>query len=102
MSLTPNDIVHEAHPEGGRYLAHLEGVADAAVLEYAHDRESGHVIAKHTTVPESLRGLGVARVLVERLVQDARHRGWRVRPTCSYVRAQAERTPEWADVFLLS
>ena len=44
------------------------------------------------------RGSGVARVLVERLVADARREGFTVVPQCSYVLAQSKRHPEWADV----
>ncbi len=101
MTLTPNDIRHEAHANGGNYLARLDGIEEAAVLEYSNGAEPGHIVAEHTSVPESMRGRGIARILVERLVQDARAHGWRIHPKCPYVRTQAERTPEWANVFIL-
>jgi predicted GNAT family acetyltransferase len=40
------------------------------------------IIADHTGVDDSLRGAGVARALVERLVVDARNDGIRIVPPC--------------------
>ena len=57
------------------------------------------IIADHTGVPDSFRGTGAGRALVEALVADARARGYRVVPLCPFVRAQSLRHPEWADVF---
>ena len=60
------------------------------------------VVADHTGVPDSMRGLGVAAALVARLVADARAEGLRIVPQCSYVRALARRNEEaWADVMEL-
>jgi predicted GNAT family acetyltransferase len=56
------------------------------------------IIADHTGVDDSLRGTGVARALVERLVADARSAGIRIVPQCSYVLAQYRRNPDWSDV----
>ena len=45
-----------------------------------------------------MRGQGVAQVLVEALVADAREQGFKIVPQCSYVEAQFRRHPEWADL----
>ena len=55
-------------------------------------------IADHTYVPHEMRGQGVAQVLVEALVADAREQGFKIVPQCSYVEAQFRRHPEWADL----
>jgi predicted GNAT family acetyltransferase len=55
-------------------------------------------IADHTFVPPEMRGQGVAQVLVEALVADARERGFKIVPQCSYVAALFRRHPEWADL----
>ncbi|MGE4339456.1 MAG: GNAT family N-acetyltransferase [Pigmentiphaga sp.] len=95
-----SDIHHETCAEGGRYRLHLADTAEPAILEYTQDpAHPQQIVAKHTRVPDAMRGHGVALRLVQRLVADARANGWRVEPRCSYVRAQAERHPEWADVF---
>lgn len=57
------------------------------------------VIADHTGVPDSFRGTGAGKALVEALVADARAQGYRVVPLCPFVKAQSLRHPEWADVF---
>lgn len=57
------------------------------------------VIADHTDVPDSFRGTGAGRALVERLVADARAEGFKVMPLCPFVNAMRKRHPEWADAF---
>ena len=56
-------------------------------------------IADHTSVPDNVRGTGVGRALVQRLVDDARAEGFKVVPLCPYVNTERRRHPEWADVF---
>lgn len=56
-------------------------------------------IADHTGVPDSLRGSGVGRLLVEKLVLDAREKGFKIVPLCPFVNAERRKHPEWADVF---
>ena len=51
-----------------------------------------------TGVGPALPGSGAAGALVDRLVQDARSKGLRIVPACSYVRIQFDRHPDWADV----
>jgi predicted GNAT family acetyltransferase len=57
-------------------------------------------IADHTFVPPEMRGRGVAQVLVEALIADAREQGFKIVPQCSYVAAQFRRHPEWADLLV--
>ena len=45
-----------------------------------------------------MRGMGVAKALVERLIADARSEGFKIFALCPYVKAQFDRHPEWADV----
>ncbi|MDE3237829.1 MAG: N-acetyltransferase [Paracoccaceae bacterium] len=58
------------------------------------------IIADHTSVPDSFRGTGAGRALVERLVADARAEGVKIVPLCPFVNATRLRHPEWADVFV--
>lgn len=98
--MTPHhEIVHDTTSDGGSYRLSLPEVNEAAVLEY-RQLAADRVAAMHTFVPDAMRGQGVAQQLVERLVADARAQGWRIEPRCSYVRALAKRTPEWADLFV--
>ena len=89
-------IERESGPTKGRYVLRRNG--EEAELTWSV-LSPVLIIADHTGVPDSFRGTGAGRALVERLVADARAEGFRVVPLCPFVRAQAERHPEWADVF---
>ena len=81
----------------GCYEACIAGREGSGELAYSRLSPT-KIIADHTGVDDSLRGTGVARALVERLVADARRDGTRIVPQCSYVRAQFQRNPDWSDV----
>jgi predicted GNAT family acetyltransferase len=90
-------ITHSESKSRGRYDARIEGREGSGELTYSRLSPT-KIIADHTGVDDSLRGTGVARALVERLVDDARRDGTRIVPQCSYVRAQFQRNPDWSDV----
>lgn len=94
--MSKDDIHREHGPQGGRYV--LGAGEEEAELTYTRIGPD-LVRADHTGVPVALRGRGLAALLVERLIEDARAEGFRIRPACSYVEAQRRRHPEWADVF---
>jgi uncharacterized protein len=91
------DIERKATPHGGRYTARIAGVVGEGELTFTQLGPTC-ISADHTLSPESMRGMGVAKALVERLVADARAEGLKIVPVCSYVKAQALRHPDWADV----
>ncbi|WP_138467637.1 GNAT family N-acetyltransferase [Poseidonocella sp. HB161398] len=81
-----------------RYAATVEGVEGEGELTLSKVTPS-LVIADHTAVPDTMRGLGIARALAERLIADARARGQRIVPLCPFVRAHAmKHRDELADV----
>lgn len=82
----------------GRYVARVAGRDGEAELTFSVASQT-LVIADHTGVPESMRGTGIGLALVERLVADARQKGFRILPLCSFVDAQRKKHPEWADAF---
>lgn len=45
-----------------------------------------------------MRGKGIAAKLVDALIDDARDKGFKIIPSCSYVAAQFDRHPEWEDL----
>ena len=90
-------ITHSESRSRGRYEARVEGSEGSGELTYSRVSPT-KIIADHTGVDDSLRGTGVARALVERLVADARRDGTTIVPQCSYVRAQFKRNPDWSDV----
>jgi predicted GNAT family acetyltransferase len=81
----------------GRYAAQVEGREGTGELTYSRVSPE-KIIADHTGVDHSLRGTGVGKALVERLVADARAEGFRIVPRCSFVKAVFERHPEWSDI----
>ncbi|OWA37585.1 hypothetical protein B9G55_05910 [Saccharibacillus sp. O16] len=56
-------------------------------------------IATHTYVDPEYRGGQVAKMLLDRLVEEARMRGKRIFPACSYVRTQFKRSAAYQDVW---
>lgn len=89
-------IAREVTGSKGRYVIRRDG--DEAELTYSIASPK-LVIADHTGVPDSFRGTGAGRALVERLVADARAEGFKVVPLCPFVNMMRRKHPEWADVF---
>lgn len=87
----------EVHGGAGRYVARLDGVSGEAELNFSMPG-ADLMSADHAYAPHHLRGTGVSSALVGHMVADARAGGFKVRPLCSYVRAQFSAHPEWADV----
>ena len=90
---------------------HIPGSVDTPLREDAfdlEDEEKMRIIESHfqdimltlglDLSDDSLRGTGVAKALVNRLVADARSEGFTIVPVCSFVVAQYKRHPEWSDV----
>lgn len=88
-------IAREVTGTKGRYVLRENG-AEAELTYSILSPE--RIIADHTGVPDALRGTGAGLRLVERLVADARAEGVKIVALCPFVKAQARRHPEWADV----
>jgi predicted GNAT family acetyltransferase len=88
-------VTKEAH----RYVARIDGIDAEAELTF-RSGAPGTLVAVHTGVPDAFRGKGVGRVLVTRLVEDARKDGFKIVPACSFVDAERRKHPEWADAFV--
>jgi predicted GNAT family acetyltransferase len=95
--MTEVTVTRELEPARGRYVARLPGSADEAVLTFQRVNPE-LVVADHTLTPVALRGRGIATVLVERLVADARREGFKIRPVCPFVAELFDRRPDWADL----
>jgi len=100
MSAADFIIAKEMHAAGGRYTARAPGLdADAEAELTWRNAGADKRIAAHTEVPDAFRGKGVGRMLVTRMVEEARAEGFKIVPRCSYVEAERRKHPEWADVF---
>lgn len=93
------DDVHTAEvvevPEKSRYEARVGGrrvgVADYLVT-------GDRVVFAHTEVEPAFEGRGIASRLARQALDDARERGLRVVPACSFFRVYLRRHPEDADL----
>lgn len=95
--MTEITISREDDARGGRWIGRIAGVAEEAELVF--DRVAADLVAAtHTFVPETMRGTGMGRLLIDRMLADARAEGFAVVPRCSFVKAQYARHPEWSDV----
>ena len=90
-------VTKEIRPHGGRYVAKVAGIAAEAELTFTQ-RGADVISADHTGAPDSLKGTGAAKALVDFMVADARKNGFKIMPICPYVRAQYAKNPEWRDV----
>ncbi len=96
--MTPKPIIAlEETGSKGRYVLRPEGESETAELTFSRASES-LVIVDHTGVPDVFRGRGYGKMLAERVVADAREKGFRIVPLCPFFKAQAQRHPDWADV----
>lgn len=104
MSDTNEDVTikHTDTGSGGKYIAEVPGEKTTGYLEWEAPREaqgSAEVrIATHTVVPPAIGGRGIAGLLVERLIADAREHGFRIVPQCSYVERKFAANPDWSDL----
>ncbi|WP_298430179.1 GNAT family N-acetyltransferase [uncultured Jannaschia sp.] len=89
------EITREDGESGGRWLLTSDG--HEAEMTYSRLGDS-KIIVDHTGVPDGLRGSGAGLALAERMVADMRAEGKGVIALCPFVKAQARKHPEWADV----
>lgn len=86
-------ILRQTTEDGGRYS--IDTPHGRAELDYELTPE-GHVAIIHTYSPPAARGRGLARLLVERAVADAKEKGVKVAPECSYAERLFGERPEWS------
>jgi uncharacterized protein len=89
-------VEHEEQAGHGRYVMHLPDGTDGEMTYRRRDATT--IIADHTGVPPQYRGQGIAEKLVATAMADARDKGHKIVPVCSYVAVQFRRHPEWADL----
>ena len=88
----PPDIHHDR--QGHRFETRVEG--HDCVLDY--QLASGLMTITHTGVPASLGGRGIAGQLARFALDEARAKGWKVVPACSYVQAWIDKHPDYQDL----
>jgi predicted GNAT family acetyltransferase len=76
----------------GRY--EMETEHGLAVAVYRQQGDS--LVFTHTEVPPADEGKGIGSKLVRAALDDARRRGFKIVPACSFVAAFVRRHPEYA------
>jgi predicted GNAT family acetyltransferase len=95
MTEPGDDILVRDNPDLHRYEAVIDGeVAGFAVYE----RIEGLIAFIHTEVDEAYAGRGVATVLVQHSLDDARSKDLTVRPVCPFYTKYFAEHPEYADL----
>jgi len=90
------EITLEDTSTGGRYVINLPNGAEAYMT--FRNRDVDTIIIDHTFVPDQFRGRNLAQKLVMRGISDARAKGLKIVPQCSYVAAQFRRHSDWSDL----
>lgn len=91
-------LSRQDEPGGGRYVARIDGIEAEAEITFTRHGE-GVISADHTGVPDAMGGRGIAKVLLQYMLDDARRSKFRIIPKCPFVRAQYAHHPEWSDLF---
>ena len=89
-------VEHQENHGRGRYVMYLPDGAEGEMTYVRRDDQT--IVADHTGVPPQYRGQGIAEKLVATAMNDARDKGQKIVPVCSYVVAQFRRHPEWSDL----
>ena len=89
-------VEHEETAGRGRYVMRLPDGSEGEMTNVRRDPST--IVADHTGVPPQYRGQGIAEKLIATAMADARARGQKIAPVCSYVVAQFRRHPEWSDL----
>ncbi len=89
-------VAHSEADHRGAFFVERDG---QRLAEMTYSRaDASLIIVDHTEVHDALRGLGVARKLLDALVAWARETKTRVMATCPYALAQFEKDPTIRDV----
>lgn len=91
-----NEIQHDFDGKNGSFFLEING-KKLARMDYVMAGEK-KLIIEHTEVDDSLKGQGIGKKLLEKLVTFTRKEQILVMPLCSFAVAVFRKTPEWQDV----
>ncbi|MEA3371774.1 MAG: GNAT family N-acetyltransferase [Campylobacterota bacterium] len=78
-----------------KYEYHIEG----HVAYITYDDQNGNMHLTHTIVPEELAGKGLARTLLEDVLQEIEKADKKAVAQCSYIVKYQEKNPDKSDLF---
>lgn len=91
------DIDVKFHLEDGRGKAYVGDLKESDAEMVFHMKEDDVMVVEHTEVKEQMRGKGVARRLLDTVIDRVRDRGWTIIPECEYVRSVYNKEPALRD-----
>lgn len=84
------------HPERHRYEIAVDGTKAAEIVYHMHGADTIELV--HTEVKPQFEGQGLASKIAAFAFEDARNRGLKVIPTCTYIQGWLRKHPEWNDI----
>ncbi|MCH9812887.1 MAG: N-acetyltransferase [Epsilonproteobacteria bacterium] len=87
-------LVHNA--EECKYEYHIDG----HIAYITYDDQDGNMHLTHTIVPDALAGKGLARTLLEDVLQEIKKQNKKAVAKCSYIVKYQEKTPEASNLFV--
>jgi len=91
-----HEIKHDFDGSRGSFYIEINN-QKVATLDYVMANDTKMII-EHTGVNDSLKGQGIGKKLLEKLVEYIREKQISVMPLCSFANAMLKKTPEWQDV----
>jgi len=89
-----NKLIH--NKDECKYEYHIEG----HIAYITYDDQNGAMHLTHTIVPKELAGKGLARTLLEDVLQEIKKENKKAVAKCSYIVKYQEKTPEASDLFV--
>jgi hypothetical protein len=84
------------HPESRRYELTQDGKRAAHIAWRMHGEDTIELV--HTEVEKEFEGKGLGSQIAKFALDDARARGLKVIPTCSYIAGWLQKHPDYADL----
>jgi predicted GNAT family acetyltransferase len=89
-------IQHKTTDKHGTFYIEQDGDTVAEIV-YSQ-QENGPMVIEHTEVDEQLRGKNIGNELVERAVEYAREKDYKITPVCVFAKAVFDKNEEYKDV----
>jgi predicted GNAT family acetyltransferase len=89
----PHELIH--NPDECKYEYHIDG----HVAYITYDDQDGNMHLTHTIVPDALAGKGLARELLEDVLQTIEKDGKKAVAECSYIVKYQEKNPDKSHIF---
>ena len=90
------EIQHVFNGQNGSFYIEVNN-QKVATLDYVMAGDTKMII-EHTEVDDSLKGQGIGKKLLEKLVEYSREKQLSVMALCSFANVVFKKTPEWQDV----